>query len=269
MGDEKKSLEQRLAELEERFSIVAAPKPPVGMGAPAGGILAHSSADVTWLKAGLGAAGDTTAIAPDVYALLGMGSPRLALARALGVPFNPYLINVRADFTSTDTSIVPDVGSDVKIVQDTLMDAMVARVSNQSNVANLSVFQPQSDYFFNFQSGFEAILSVQGAPRYDVAPRYTPLSTLADMVVGGSHWPCGWLLTYQQQLFMSFKPTVALPYAPIEIVCTFRARVPSGEAFVDLSNRDAIAALAQMCGIVVSDAYRDRMLTNMVNFRLT
>jgi hypothetical protein len=269
MGDDKRTLEQRLAELEEKFSIVSAPKAPVGMGSPAGGILAKSSDEASWLPTGLGAVGDPTSIAPDVYALLALGSPRLALARALGVPFNPYLINVHADFTSTDTSIVPDVGSDVKIVQDTLMDAMVVRVSNQSNVANLSVFQPQSDYYYNFQSGFEAILSVQGAPRYDVAPRYTPLSTMADVFNGNAHWPCGWLLTYQQQLFMSFKPTVALPFAPIEIVCTFRARVPSGEAFVDLTNRDAIAFLAQKCGIVVSDAYRDRTLTGMVNLRLT
>jgi hypothetical protein len=269
MGDEKLTLEERLAKVERELAIVGAPRPPVGLGSAPGGILAHASEDAGWLKSGLGAVGDPTSIAPDVYALLALGSPRLALARALGVPFNPYLINVRADFTSTDTSIVPDVGSDVKIVQDTLMDAMVVRVSNQSNVANLSVFQAQSDYFYNFQSGFEAILSVQGAPRYDVAPRYTPLSTMADVVVGNAHWPCGWLLTYQQQLFMSFKPTIALPYAPIEIVCTFRARVPSGEAFVDLTNRDAIAALAQKCGIVVSDAYRDRTLTGLINLRLT
>ena len=260
------TVEQRLERLEQAGLTVPKPKRvlPAGLGA----IVAMESKDAAWYKSGVG---DTTdyenSIDPEVWRLLALGSPRLALARALGVPFNPYILNVRATFTSTDTSIIPDVGSDVKVVQDTLMDAMVTRIGNQSNLANLSVFQPQSDYFFNFQSGIEAILSVQGAPRYDVAPKYTPLSTLTDVVTGTSHWASGWILTYQQQLFMSFQPTVTLPYAPIDVVVTFRGRVPSGEAFVDLANRDAIASLASMCGIVVSDAYRDRVCTNLVSFR--
>ena len=76
-----------------------------------------------------------------------------------------------------------DVGSDVKIVQDTLIDGFVARIQNEGASANESVFQTQSDYFFNFQSGVEVKLDVVGAPRYSVAPTFTPLSTIADMTV--------------------------------------------------------------------------------------
>jgi hypothetical protein len=178
-----------------------------------------------------------------VYAMLGAGSPRLALAKAWGIPLAPYLINVRATFATTSTTDVLDVGSDVKIVQDTLCDAFVSRIQNEGASANQSVFQPQSDYFFNFQSGIETKLDVMGAPRYSVAPKFTPLSTLADMVNGNSHWPGGWILTYQQQLFMSFHTDVTLPDAPMEVICTFRGWVPTNDMFVDMKNRDAIAAL--------------------------
>jgi hypothetical protein len=188
-----------------------------------------------------------------VWAMLAAGSPRLALAKALGVPLAPYLINVRAEFPDVDTADVPDVGSDVKIVQDTLIDALVVRLQNDNTPEN--VFQPQSDFYFGFQSGIEATLDVMGAPRYGVAPKFTPLSTLADMVNGNSHWPGGWVLTYQQQLFMSFHSRVTLPAAPYEVICTFRGWCPINEMFVSMSNREALDRLAE-CGIVCGDAYR-------------
>jgi hypothetical protein len=148
------------------------------------------------------------------------------------------------------------------MVQDTLVDCMIVRTINESATANLNQFQAQSDYFYNFVGGLEATLDVQGAPRYAIAPRFTPLSTMADMVSGQSHWPAGWLLTYQQQFFMAFHALVTLPFAPIEVVCTFRGWVPVTEAFVDMSNRDALDRLAAQCGIVVSDAYRARILNS-------
>src|ERR1700704_4370183 len=46
-----------------------------------------------------------------IYAMLAGGSPRLALAKALGGPLAPYLINFRATFPDSTTNIVPDVGS--------------------------------------------------------------------------------------------------------------------------------------------------------------
>jgi hypothetical protein len=195
-------------------------------------------------------------IGADVLAMLAAGSPRLALAKAWGVPLAPYLINVRATFPDVDTTDVPDVGSDVKIVQDTLIDGLVIRITNDNTPQN--VFQPQSDYFFNFQSGLEATLDVQGAPRYGVAPKFTPLSTLADVVNGNAKWPAGWILTYQQQLFMSFHSRVSpLPFSPLTVVCTYRGWVPVGEMFVQMTNREAFIRLAE-CGIVCDKAYVDR-----------
>ena len=191
--------------------------------------------------------------------LLASGSPRLALARALGVPLAPYIINVRARFPDTATSVIPDVGSDVKIVQDTLIDAMVVRIFNESTTANQNQFQSQSDWYYNFQSGIEAKLDVVGAPRYSVAPTFTPLASLFDAFNGDSHWPRGWVLTYQQQLMMNFTTKVVLPFAPIEVVCTFRGWVPTNEMFVAMTNREAIDKLETDCGIPLDPAYKKRL----------
>jgi len=190
-----------------------------------------------------------------VQRMLEAGSPRLALAKAMGVPMAPYVMNVRATFPDVDTQGVPNVGSDVKIVQDTLIDCLVVRVTIDQTPLN--VFQTQSDYYLNFQSGIEATLDVKGAPRYSVAPNFTPLSTLADVINGNSKWPAGWILTYQQQLFMSFNARIApLPDAPITVVCTFRGWIPVGEMFVQMSNREAFERLAQR-GVQCDEQYID------------
>jgi len=203
---------------------------------------------------------DLGPLSAGVYAMLAAGSPRLALAKARGVPLAPYIINVRAVFPDTDTSMVPSVGSDVKIVQDTLIDSLVIRIQNESVTANQNTFQAQSDFYYSIQSGIEATLDVMGAPRYSVAPRFTPLSTMGDLINGNSHWPGGWVLTYQQQLFMSFNAKIALPVAPLEVVCTFRSWTPVTAEFVNMGNDQAIAYLQSEFGITLDDAYIRRVV---------
>jgi hypothetical protein len=198
-------------------------------------------------------------LATGIYSMLAAGSPRLALAKARGVPLAPYTINVRALFPDTGTTLIPDVGSDVKITQDTLVDSLVIRIQNESTTANQNQFQTLSDFFYGYQSGIEATLDVQGAPRYSVAP-FTPLSTLGDPNNGEGHWPGGWVLTYQQQLFMSFRTKILLPYAPLEVVCTFRSWVPVTQAFVSMTNREAIECLQSEFGIQLDQSYIDRVV---------
>lgn len=204
---------------------------------------------------------DLGPIEPEIASMLAAGSPRLALAVARGVPFAPFVINVRAIFPDTSTNIVPDVGSDVKISQDVDVQALVIRVQNESVTANQNTFQAQSDFFYGFQSGLEATLDVQGAPRYTVADRFTPLSTLGDVALGNSFWPKKWVLTFQQQLFMSFRTTVLLPFAPIEVICTFRTKAPVTQEFsgVAMSNRQACDLLAKEFGITLDAAYVERV----------
>jgi hypothetical protein len=234
----------------EQFKELLGTLKPGGLGAPR---LSKGFA------AGLGC-GDDGPLSAGVYAMLAAGSPRLALAKARGVPLAPFTMNIRATFPDTTTAIVPDVGADVKITQDCLIDAMVVRVENQSETANQNQFQSLSDFFFGFTSGIEAKLTVQGAPRYDVANRFVPLSNLADVVNGSSHWPGGWVLTYQQQLSADFIPKILLPFAPVEVIMTFRAWQPVTRAFVDMSTREALDALQSEFGIQLAQSYIDRVL---------
>jgi hypothetical protein len=228
---------------------------PTGIGAPGAPSVKRG------FTSGFGCGCDDMGpLSAGVYAMLAAGSPRLALAKARGVPLAPYLMNIRATFPDTTTAIVPDVGADVKIVQDTLIDAMVCRVENQSETANQNQFQSLSDFFFGFTSGIEATLTVQGAPRYDVANRFTPLSNLCDVVNGSSHWPGGWVLTYQQQLKADFIPKILLPFAPVEVIMTFRTWTPVTQQFVDMSTREALDALQTEFGIQLTDTYRNQQL---------
>lgn len=205
--------------------------------------------------AGLGGALEGWGVSDGVGAWLRMGYPRLALARALGTVFQPYVFNVRATFDTPDVDVVSDQGADVKITSDTVIDSMLVRVTNDNVPEN--VFQPQSDYFTNFQSGIEATLDVLGAPRYTIAPKFTPLSTLADVVNGSSKWPFSWVMTYQQQVKMTFFARNPLAHFPTTVVATFRGWTPVGERFQAMPNSEAIAQLRAM-GVVIPDFYKSR-----------
>jgi hypothetical protein len=197
-------------------------------------------------------------LSADVYTFLQAGYPRLALAKAMGIPLAPWTVNIRATFTDTSVSAVTDVGSDSKIMTDTIVDSMVFRISNQSTVANQNAYQVQSDFFFGFQSSMEATLDVTGAPRYAVAPKYTPLSNLMDAFNGDARRGAGWVLVFNEALKMSFNAKVTLPYAPIEVVCTFNCRVPVWDELVQMTNREAIRRLVEDCGLFLTDSYVKR-----------
>jgi len=234
---------------EEQLQRLLAAKQGVGVGAPR-------------KKFGFGCADESSnPQLAAVYAMLSIGNPRLALARARGVPFAPFYVNVRATFPDTTTALVPSVGSDVKISQDTLVNEMVVRIFNRSTTANQNQFQAQSDWYFNWQSGIEATLDIQGAPRPTIADRFTPLANLLDAFNGYSRRTGhGWVLTYQQQLFMAFNATIVLPFAPMEVVCTFACETPVSQAFVRMSNREAIDALRSEFAIEIADAYEQQAL---------
>lgn len=189
-------------------------------------------------------------LARGVYDFLSMGLPRLALARALGVPFAPYVMNVRATFDTTDAQIIPMRGADVKVSQDVLVDAIIVRVGTDRPAPN--VFTPQSDFFNQYMNGVEATLAVQGAPRYVVSEGYTPLSSLGDVANGV--WPRGWGLTYQQQIFMGFQSRFALPDFPTTVVVTFRAWQPATQMFEMMPSKEAIERLVK-CGVEIPECY--------------
>lgn len=186
---------------------------------------------------------------PQVWRFLQAGSPRLALARAKGIPIVPLIVSIRATFTSATDVDVPAVGLQgnqggipYRLVNDALIDTMVSRVVNKSTTANQNILQTFSDFMFGFQSGLEATLTVEGQPRYQVVSQFQPLSNIADMINGNSHWPYGWILKPSEQLLMSFHAGVPLPYAPIDVIVSFRLWTTVSDGDIP-SNRQAFSAL--------------------------
>jgi hypothetical protein len=195
---------------------------------------------------------------PEVWRLLRAGSPRLALARCMGIQFQPTLYNVRATFSATSVTDIPDQGADDRFSQDTFIDEMTFTIENQSDTANQNQFQPESDYFYSYQSGINAKLQVLGAPQYSVAARFTPLPMLANVINSKGLWPYGWILTYTQQLSMDFHTDITLPYAPLEVIISFRGWIPKGDHFngINMTSKEALCQLEEN-GYCVSEAYKN------------
>lgn len=163
----------------------------------------------------------------SVYQLLAAGSPKLALARALGIRFVPYLIPIKAEFEQQDPDLIPSLGSKTKILQDCIVQSLLVKLQNGN--APDGTFASMRDYFFNYQSGVEATLKIQGAPRYGVAEDYIDIALLADVVGNAAEWPNCWILTNNQQPMMSFQSTVKLPFAPYKVTAVLRTWTPEGE----------------------------------------
>jgi hypothetical protein len=211
-------------------------------------------------RAGLGfgggrASGRGGASLPGLFEFLEMGSPRLALARALGVPFAPWMVSCTTEFTSTSPSVQPDVGADTRFSQDQWIDAAIARITSENTPLNQ--FDTMSDFFGNWQNAFKVKLKVVGAPRYDVIPKFTRLSNAFDMT--NPLWLGGWVVTYDQQLEMDFQSTFPLADAalPIELSCTFRCWGPVGEMFTKMTAEEAFVRLARDFGIECVEAYQN------------
>lgn len=174
-------------------------------------------------------------------------SPQIALALAQGVPFAPYLLNVRASFTdSTVTVLAPATfeNGSTRIDQPSVVDALMLHV-DVPNAFPGTQFKPFTDWFFTRQSGIQATLEVTGTPRYQVAPFFTPIDTLATMIT--ESWPGGWVLQHTQGIAMQFSATTPLPPLPVNITVTFRLWQPVGtEEFVDMTSMQAFAALAAL-----------------------
>jgi hypothetical protein len=203
--------------------------------------------------AGLGNIG--AGVLPDeVYGWIRRGYPRIAYARAVGVPLAPWLFNVRHTFDTPDPQVSPVLGADSEITQDTIVDSMLVRVTIDRTPT--SPFDAPSDNAFNFTNALEATLDVTGTPKYAVAPEFTPLATLMDAFNGNSKWPFCWVLNYQEGVKMQIQNRVELPDFPVTVVCTFRAWQPVTDLLVNVSTREVVAMLAAL-GYTIPDRYLD------------
>jgi hypothetical protein len=177
---------------------------------------------------------------------LALVNPQIALARAKGVDFAPYLLNITGTFSDSTltTNPVSFQNGNTSITQPSVCDQIVYEIDAPNSFAG-SIWKSQNDYFYQLQSGIQATLSVQGAPRYTISPYFTPLRSLLASLSEG--WPAGWFLNYNQSVVMQFQQTFGLQSTPTTITCTFRLWQPVGtDEFQMLSAPDARAQLKAM-----------------------
>jgi hypothetical protein len=170
----------------------------------------------------------------NVYDMLQKGSPRLAYALACGVPLGPWKTTISAIFDTTTTATVPEVGNNIKIVQDTIIDRISCQVQNNNTPS--SDFSSLADYFFSLQSGILAKLKVVGAPRYSVVDQFTPISE----IVGPTD---GWILGLTNGLIMDFSSTITLPAAPLTVNFVFHGRTSYWAKLIKLDDATCVRQL--------------------------
>lgn len=141
----------------------------------------------------------------DVYRLLGLGSPRLAYARANGVSLVPYDVVVPAPFTSTSVTQVPDAGNKEKLQQDVVVVSSDFQITNIETPSGLDSL---TNFFFAQDSGIVARMKIVGA-----GGGYNPAPDLQPVEFFRRTYRPEWLLTYNNGIKMDFQATVPLPFA--------------------------------------------------------
>jgi hypothetical protein len=182
-------------------------------------------------------------------------SPQLALAKAMRMPFSPFLLNISntwADNTalignpqSFQSNGPPGTNTTTIGGEPTIIDGVTFTIDAPNAFAG-NVQKTLSDFFFRFQSGIQATMSVLGAPRFQIAPFFTPISNLCDEL--NESWMKGFVLSHDQTISMTFQATIPFPTPPVTATCTFRMWQPIDTAgvLVQMSTVDAYNRLAAM-----------------------
>src|SRR5260370_10212022 len=173
-------------------------------------------------------------------------SPKIALAKARGVPFAPYVLNLANPVTAatTTTSAAQSFqGGQTRLDQDTIVDRITFEIDCAAAFSGTQL-KSLSDFFYGLNSGITATMEVQGAPRYAVAPFFTPLRSLCAFL--NEAWPFGWVLTNNQIISMQFQQTIAVPTPPLTVTVSFRLWQPLGIEVVGMDNQTARNALVAM-----------------------
>jgi hypothetical protein len=120
-------------------------------------------------------------------------SPQVALARALRIPLRPFVLNIRATFNDTTTTVGPfswsitggvsgGVVENTRLFQFAIVDRMVYEI-DQPNANQGAALKPVSDFFFGMQSGIQATMIVDPVGSgYSVSSDFTPIRSLMAMM---------------------------------------------------------------------------------------
>ena len=187
-------------------------------------------------------------------------SPQIALAKAMRVPFAPFILPIANTFAdATNLTSNPqtfqgnaNIGATGLGGEPSIVDGMIFEIDAPNAFAG-NVLKPVSDFFYGLNSGIQATMMVDGAPKYTVAPFYTPLRMLCTYI--NESWPSGWVLNHNQSIIMQFYQAIPIPYPPVTITVGFRMWQPIDTAgiFVQMTTGEAYARLASL-GYDVSSA---------------
>lgn len=182
-----------------------------------------------------------------VYQLLDWGSPVLAFGVAKGFSLAPLKIPIAGTFPDELTVSIPQAANKTKIAVDTIVDRISWHLDNLNTPT--SVFDAQQNYFFQQNSGIEALVKIVGAPRYSVADDFTPVTEIAGPTPG-------WILTWTEGMTVAFRATFPLPEVPMKATLTLHARTCRWEKLIRMDN-DVAMRLLEECGWDCT-AYRDK-----------
>lgn len=198
---------------------------------------------------GIGSARGGALWSTDDVLAVAQFSPQIALAKAMRVPFAPFILPIQNTFADTTTTISnmqtfqsnANTGTS-SLAWPTIVDGILFEIDSPTfNQGNVLQFLEQ--FFYGLNSGITATMMVDGAPKYTVAPFFVPLRMLCAML--NESWPAGWVLQPNQSIVMQFQQGVAVPATPTTITVGFRMWQPvdTGGLFVQMSTGDAFARL--------------------------
>jgi hypothetical protein len=185
-------------------------------------------------------------------------SPQIALARHWKIPFAPFVQSITACFLNPVDTIGPfalgnnNGGSSDALSVVSVVDQVVIHV-DAPNYNSGNAMKGFLDWFWARQTGVQATLFVDGAPRFNIAPDFTPIDTLAAMMT--EMWPSGWVLNFTQVPKMQFKTSFALPSNPTTFYVTFRMWQPVEiSRLVAMTDSRALRILVDECVITKEEA---------------
>jgi hypothetical protein len=201
---------------------------------------------------GLGAGKGGAAWCYDDILAVAQYSPQIALAKAMRVPFAPFLLPIACTFADSTTLISnmqtfqsnANTGTS-SLAEPTIVDGIIFEIdAPNANAGN--ALKSVNDFFYGLNSGIMATMMVDGAPKYAVAPFFVPLRALCSFINEG--WPAGWVLQPNQSIVMQFQQVVAVPSTPTTVTCTFRMWQPVDTSgfFVQMGTADAFTKLVAM-----------------------
>lgn len=167
-------------------------------------------------------------------------SPRLALARALGVDMVPFEFIITGNFSASGSPpVLTDQGPNKPISRDVLLYRIGVDIQVPS-AFTADEFQPLWQALYCQTSGIQAAVNIYGAQRRRM--NYAPLREVPFYCSSDEPW----VITEDQIPSMDFNVTTPLPFAPLTITVTFTGKTPATDTTFRMSSVDAFNCLEKM-----------------------